>query len=83
MSTKGCLGFFLFSLDLELFANQNAWFLHTCFSHLFINDSSSKQNQKNPEHVFTIFAKSQQKILKFVVVGALKLLVVVLNFSEN
>ena len=68
MCTKGAWD--LFCLDLELFANQNAWFLHTCFSHLFINDSSSKQNQKNPEHAFTIFAKSQQKILKFVVVGA-------------
>ena len=32
ISTKGCLGFFLFCLDLELFAKiRKTWFLHTHF----------------------------------------------------
>ena len=35
-STTGCLGFFLFCLDLELFAkSKKTWFLHTRFSHFY------------------------------------------------
>ena len=36
MSTKGYAGFFLFCLDLELFAKiKKTWFLHTPFLHFY------------------------------------------------
>ena len=36
MSTKGCEGFVLFYLDLELFAKiKKIWFLHTRFLHFY------------------------------------------------
>ena len=36
MSTKGCVGFFLFCLNLELFAKiKKAWFLHTWFLYFY------------------------------------------------
>ena len=50
-------------------------FLHTCF-YIFINNSRSKQNEKNPEHAFVnivkyeTWAKFQPKKKNFVVVGA-------------
>ena len=67
MSTKGFLRFFLFCLDLELFAKtKKPWFHHTRFLYCYYN-SRSKQNQKNPEQAC---AKFQQKILNFMVVRA-------------
>ena len=71
MSTKGCVGFFKFSLDLELFAkiNKDPVFTHSFF-YIFINKSRSKQNnnkKKNPKHPFLDIinwkacAKFQQK----------------------
>ena len=50
MSTKGCLGFFLFCLDLELFAKRPGFYALAFY--IFINNSRSKQNWKNPEHPF-------------------------------
>ena len=49
LSTKGCLGFILFYLDLELFAKieKRSGFCTVAF---YINNSSSKQNKKNPTH---------------------------------
>ena len=36
MTTKGCVGFFLFCLDLELFAKiKKTWFLRTRFLHFY------------------------------------------------
>ena len=53
MSTKGCSGFFLFCLGLELFAKiKKTWFLR-----IFINNSRPKQNKKNPEHAFVGIVK--------------------------
>ena len=50
-------GIFLFCLDLELFAKiEKTWFLHTFF-YIFINNSRSKQNKKNPEHSFVDIIK--------------------------
>ena len=76
MSTKACLGFPLFCLDLELFAKiKKTWLLQHRFLH-FINNSRSKQNLKNPEYSFVDIIKQktcatfQQKILNFMVVGA-------------
>ena len=42
----------LFWLDIELFAKiKKTWFLHTRF-YIFISNSKSKQNKKNPEYPF-------------------------------
>ena len=36
LAKKVCVGFFLFYLDLELFAKiEKTWFLHTRFSHFY------------------------------------------------
>ena len=77
ISTKGCSRFFWFCLDLELLAKiKKTWCLYTLVFYIFINDSRSKQNLKNPEHPFVEIIKWKtytifhQKILNFVVVGA-------------
>ena len=58
MSTKGRSEFFLFCLDLELFkkVKKDLVFAHPFF-YIFINNSRSKQNTKNPEHPFVDIAK--------------------------
>ena len=67
--------FFLFYLDLELFAKSKRPGFYTLVFYTFINNSSSKQNKKNPTHPFVditkhkIYAKFQQKILRSMVVG--------------
>ena len=76
LSKKGCVGLFLFYLDLELFAKIKRPGFYTLIFYTFINNSRSKQNIKNPTHPFVDInkekrcAKFQQKILKSVVVGA-------------
>ena len=76
MSTNTCVGFFLFCLDVGLFAKiKKSWFRRTPF-YTFNNNSRSKQNKKNPTDPFVDIskwktcAKFQQKILNSVVVGA-------------
>ena len=49
MSTEGYAGFFLFCLDLELFVRPGFYAL---VFYIFINNSRSKQNKKNPKHAF-------------------------------
>ena len=76
MSTKGCLGFVLFCLDLELFAKmkKDLFSAHSFFTILLITQDPNKI--KNPEHPFVEIvkqetcAKFQQKILNFMAVGA-------------
>ena len=47
------MGFFLFCLDLELFANvKKIPGFYTLLFNIFIDNSRSKQNKKNPEHRF-------------------------------
>ena len=77
MSAKECLGFFLFCLDLELLKkNVKRPGFYALIFYIFINNSRSKQNEKNPRHVFVDIgkketcAKFQQKILNCRVVGA-------------
>ena len=49
MSAKGCAGFFLFYLDLELFAKiKKRPGLYTLVFYTFVNNSRSKQNKKIP-----------------------------------
>ena len=75
--------FFKFYLDLELFVkikidlvSTHSFFTLTYIFFLHINNSRSKQNKRNPTHRFgdntkqKTCAKFQQKILKFMVVGA-------------
>ena len=58
MSTKACVGFFLFYLDLELFAKIKKDLVSThFFFYTFINNSRSKQNKKNPTHAFVDITK--------------------------
>ena len=52
MSTKGCPGFVLFCLDLELFPKIKKPGFYTLILYIFINNLRSKQNKKNPEHPF-------------------------------
>ena len=76
MSTKGCVGFFKFYLDLELFEKVKKDLVSCTFFYAFINNSRSKQNKKNPTHPFVDITKSktcakcQQKKLNSMVVGA-------------
>ena len=64
MSAKGYSGFFLFCLDLELFAKIKwTWFLHTHFQ-IFIINSRSKQNKKYPEQTF-VDIKSRKGVQNF------------------
>ena len=59
MSTKSCSGFFLFCLDLQIFAKiKKTWFLHARF-YIFINNSRPEQNLKNPEHLFIDIIKQE------------------------
>ena len=53
-----CVVFFLFCLDLELFAKikKNPDFCTLVF-YTFINKSRSKQNEKNPIHAFVDITK--------------------------
>ena len=57
MSTKGWVGFFLFHLDLELFAKIKKDLVST---HLF-NNSRPKQNEKNLLELTKIFNLSHKK----------------------
>ena len=58
MSTKGCVGFFLFCLDLELFAKiKKKPGFYTLLFYTFTNNSRSKQNFKNPIHSFVDITK--------------------------
>ena len=54
MSKKGCVGFFLFCLDLELFTKIKKDLVST---RSFINNSRSKQNKKDPAHHFVEITK--------------------------
>ena len=58
MSKKGCSGFFWFYLDLELFTKikKDLVSTHSIF-YIFINNSGSRENKKNPEHVFVDIVK--------------------------
>ena len=70
MSTKGYSTFFKFFLDVELLSYLRPGF-YTLVCYIFINNSRSKQNKKNPEHPFVDIvqcAKFQQKILNFLAV---------------
>ena len=51
-STKGCGGFFLFCLDLQLFAKNKKTGFYTLVLYIFISSSRSKQNRKSPEDPF-------------------------------
>ena len=68
LSKKGCVGFFKFYLDLELFAKikKDLVSSNSFFTLLVISQDLSKI--KNIPH--TTCAKFQQKILKSLVVGA-------------
>ena len=77
MSTKGCMGFFKFCLELELFAKiKKIPGFYRLTETRFINNSRSKQNKKNFSHHFVNIGKTetcaifQQKILNSAVVGA-------------
>ena len=52
MSTKGCVGFFLFYLDLELIAKKRRPGFYTLIFYTFINNLRSKQNKKNSTQAF-------------------------------
>ena len=53
MSTKECVGFFLFYLDLELFEKvKKTPGFYTLVFYTFINNSRSTQNKKNPTNSF-------------------------------
>ena len=53
MSTKGCSGYFLFCLDLELLKkNVKNECVETRSFLTFANNSRSKPNKKNPKHLF-------------------------------
>ena len=58
MSTKGCLGFLQFCLDLELFAKikQDLVYIHWFFTFLLINQDLNKI-KKNCEHHFVETSK--------------------------
>ena len=58
MSTKGCAGFFLFCLDLELFAKikKDLVSTHSFFTFLLMTQALNKI-KKNPEHSFVDIIK--------------------------
>ena len=76
MSTKVVRYLFIYLL-IGLFAKnkKDLFSTHSVFT-LFLKNSKSKQNKKNPTHRFADIAKRktcakfQQKILNFMVVGA-------------
>ena len=49
---KSVRDFFLFCLDLELFAKIKKTCFYTLFFYIFINNSRSKKNLKNSKHTF-------------------------------
>ena len=58
MPTKQCVGFFLFLLDLALFAKiKKKTGFYTLVFYTFINNSKSKQNKKNSTHPFVDITK--------------------------
>ena len=70
---KSVFGIFLFCLDRELFAKiKKIPGFYTIVSYIFINNSRSKQNKKNPEHplVDIVSRKHVQNLSKnFMIVG--------------
>ena len=61
---KGVLDF-LFCINLEIFAKiKKARFLETRFFYIFINNSRSKQKEKNSEHTF-VDVRKQKMCAKF------------------
>ena len=58
MSTKGCVGFFLFYLDLELFAKikKDLVSTHSFFTLLLLTQDLNKI-KKNPTHPFVDITK--------------------------
>ena len=58
MSTKECVGFFLFYLDLELFAEikKDLVSTHSFFTHSLITQDLNKI-RKNPTHPFVDITK--------------------------
>ena len=79
VSTKGCSGFFLFCLELELFAKikKDLVSTHSQKPGLSITQDLSKiKKKKNPKHAFVVIGKTEtcakfhQKILNAMVVGA-------------
>ena len=77
MSTKGCVGFSLLYLDLELFVKIKKYLVstHSFFTLLLITQDLNKI-KKNPEQAFVDIvkqetcAKFKQKLLNFEAVGA-------------
>ena len=71
MSTKRCAGFFSFCLELEFFSKIKRPGFYTLAFYIFIDNTSSKQNKKNPEHPFLDIikwktcAKFQQKTILY------------------
>ena len=59
MSTKWCVGFFLFYLDLGLFAKikKDLVSTHSFFTRLLITQDLNKK--KNPAHLFVDIIKSK------------------------
>ena len=49
MSTKECAGFFKFCLDLELYVKIKRPGFYRLVFYIFINNSRSRQNKKNPK----------------------------------
>ena len=64
MFTKGCVGFFLYYLDLELFAKIKKDLVSTLVFCTFINNSRCKQNKKNPTHPF-VDITSRKRVQNF------------------
>ena len=54
---KRVFGIFLYCLDLELFAKIKKTCFYTLIFYIFINNSRSKQNKKNPGHPFVDIVK--------------------------
>ena len=64
---KSVQDFFLFRLDLELFAKIKNDLISTRskkpgFFHIFINHSGTKQTKKNPEHCFADIVKWETRV---------------------
>ena len=57
MSAKGCAGFLLFCLDLELLISVKNECVETMSFLIFTNNWRSKQKKKNPRHAFADIGK--------------------------
>ena len=58
MSTKGCSGFFLVSFRFWVIKKTGFCdYVETRSFSIFVNNSRSKQNKKNPEHPFVDIGK--------------------------